>query len=283
MAQDLLFDFTDTIGTDKKTTDIQQQQAEPVPVKDPFSPQREENPVQEDSKQQAQPVLIKDHFGPQKEEDRKQEEPPQSVNCVAEKTATAVPGSDLTPPENDQVKEVKESVKNKKEIKESPESVVPIKEGSVIDTVSDAPVKEPESCDTNSLEGALSAPSEAAGPTMEEVSKNIYELNEDEVDPFGSSNKMQNSPPLPRAKSSGYNINFDEVTDPFGTTKQLANSPPRADPFAASKQLANSPPKENPFAPSKQLANSPPKGDPFAPSKQLANSPPKTSPLQNKK
>ncbi|XP_072042455.1 uncharacterized protein [Amphiura filiformis] len=243
---DLLLNFTDTISAaDKPVSPPAEQHTQTEPNIDPFSPQRQENHMQEELAKQ------------------------EPVKEITEQEAG--PSIDLPSPGKEENKE-----NLKEEVTEPTDSKVDSKEAPEVLS------KEPVSVDTaeDTTQPTLS---ESTGPAMEEVTPNIYDDNF-EGDPFASKTKVPNSPPLPRSSGYNINFDaFDETSDPFGTTKQLANSPPKTDPFASTKQLANSPPKTDPLASTKQLANSPPKTDPFASTKQLANSPPKTDPFASTK
>lgn len=173
-----------------------------------------ETPLQDTQQQQAAPPVY-DPFSPPREVIHKPEQPVVE-NTEAEQEVKAVPDSgDTVPLVGTPVKE--EPVKELEPTAER--AVTPTNPLTPADPVSDPII-------------------------MEEVSnKNIYELTDEDLqkDPFQSStNQMQNSPPLPRAKSSGYNLNFDDMADPFGTGKQLGNSPPKS---TGPPKMANSPPQ----------------------------------------
>eukprot|EP00057_Strongylocentrotus_purpuratus_P029033 XP_011683507.1 PREDICTED: transforming acidic coiled-coil-containing protein 3 isoform X4 [Strongylocentrotus purpuratus] len=93
-------------------------------------------------------------------------------------------------------------------------------------------------------EGNADAPPSEGGATMEDsvstppppspepARQNIYELNDEDIanmNPFQSTTKMQNSPPItkkPMADNQySADIDFDNIKDPFGTCSKVANTP----------------------------------------------------------
>lgn len=90
-------------------------------------------------------------------------------------------------------------------------------------------------------------------PPPEPARKNIYELNEEDManmNPFQTSNGMQNSPPIRKKSPVSDNQNeqnsadfdFENMKDPFGTSSKIANSPATISP----KQKQKSPKKKSP-------------------------------------
>ncbi|XP_022091714.1 transforming acidic coiled-coil-containing protein 3-like isoform X5 [Acanthaster planci] len=93
--------------------------------------------------------------------------------------------------------------------------------------------------------------------------KNIYDVSDEDLqnmNPFQTGSKLQNSPPLPASKKSAApEFNYDDIKDPFGTSSKIQNSPKRSpknavhnasletnfdgvqDPFSSKKSLQNSP------------------------------------------
>ncbi|XP_022091716.1 transforming acidic coiled-coil-containing protein 3-like isoform X6 [Acanthaster planci] len=62
--------------------------------------------------------------------------------------------------------------------------------------------------------------------------KNIYDVSDEDLqnmNPFQTGSKLQNSPPLPASKKSAApEFNYDDIKDPFGTSSKIQNSPKRS-------------------------------------------------------
>ncbi|XP_041476578.1 transforming acidic coiled-coil-containing protein 3-like isoform X4 [Lytechinus variegatus] len=80
-------------------------------------------------------------------------------------------------------------------------------------------------------EGGVTMEDDVSTPAPPEpASKNIYQLSEEDIanmNPFQSTNKMQNSPPITKKPMADnqYSADFDNIKDPFGTSSKVANTP----------------------------------------------------------
>ncbi|XP_041476419.1 transforming acidic coiled-coil-containing protein 3-like isoform X1 [Lytechinus variegatus] len=81
------------------------------------------------------------------------------------------------------------------------------------------------------IEGGVTMEDDVSAPAPPEpASKNIYQLSEEDIanmNPFQSTNKMQNSPPITKKPMADnqYSADFDNIKDPFGTSSKVANTP----------------------------------------------------------
>ncbi|XP_022091711.1 transforming acidic coiled-coil-containing protein 3-like isoform X2 [Acanthaster planci] len=93
--------------------------------------------------------------------------------------------------------------------------------------------------------------------------KNIYDVSDEDLqnmNPFQTGSKLQNSPPLPASKKSAApEFNYDDIKDPFGTSSKIQNSPKRSPKNAvhnASTEFEFDE-TQDPFTPTNQMQNSP--------------------------